>query len=102
MFVSLLLRRTVSQFRHSLYLLYVFYVVCRGDPQYTHIAGLTHNSNLCTILQYIHAGKYGVSKLANREPPEESVNPFLQRYFEPIGLPENHEKVTKAMKFEIW
>ena len=50
-------------------------------------------------MQYIHAGKFGVSKLANREPPEESVNPFLQRYFEPIGLPENHEKVTKAMKF---
>lgn len=38
------------------------------------------------------------SKLATREFPEQNVDPFLERYFEPIGIPRNHRKVKNAFK----
>eukprot|EP00956_Cyclotella_meneghiniana_P042356 scaffold248428_cov54-Cyclotella_meneghiniana.AAC.1 len=43
-------------------------------------------------------GDQGVSKLAYREAPEETINPFLERYFEPIGLPKSSDKVQNAAK----
>jgi len=43
-------------------------------------------------------GDRGVAKLAAREAPEETVNPFLERYFEPIGLPKTSEKVQTAAR----
>ena len=46
-----------------------------------------------------YTGKHGVSKLAHREAPEETVTPFLERYFEPIGIPEDHDRVIKAQKW---
>jgi hypothetical protein len=38
------------------------------------------------------------SKLAAREPPQQNIDPFLERYFEPIGLPRNHQKVEDAFR----
>ena len=35
----------------------------------------------------------GASKLARRVPPENTIDPFLERYFEPIGLPKSSELV---------
>ncbi len=38
------------------------------------------------------------SKLAARDPPQHNIDPFLERYFEPIGLPRNHKLVKKAFE----
>ena len=38
------------------------------------------------------------SKLATRTPPQENIDPFLERYFEPIGLPRSHKLVEKAFE----
>ena len=42
------------------------------------------------------------SKLAARDPPIPNVDPFLERYFEPIGLPRNHKKVKHAFKHHMF
>lgn len=38
------------------------------------------------------------SKMAYRETPEGSINPFLTRYFEPIGQPRESENVQQYLK----
>ena len=50
------------------------------------------------FLTFSHTTGNQVSKLAYREPPQETVSPFLERYFEPIGLPESSSTVQDAIK----
>ena len=38
------------------------------------------------------------SKLAARSPPQQDIDPFLERYFEAIGLPRKHHLVQKAFE----
>ena len=38
------------------------------------------------------------AKLAARDPPEKTIFPFLERYFEPIGLPRDSPKLEWAKK----
>lgn len=38
------------------------------------------------------------SRLGAREPVESSISPFLERYFERIGMPKDSEPVQKALK----
>lgn len=40
------------------------------------------------------------SKLATRDPPQQNVDPFLERYFEPIGLDRNDPKVKWAFRWQ--
>eukprot|EP00551_Chaetoceros_affinis_P014545 CAMPEP_0203703576 /NCGR_PEP_ID=MMETSP0091-20130426/43669_1 /ASSEMBLY_ACC=CAM_ASM_001089 /TAXON_ID=426623 /ORGANISM="Chaetoceros affinis, Strain CCMP159" /LENGTH=389 /DNA_ID=CAMNT_0050578279 /DNA_START=333 /DNA_END=1502 /DNA_ORIENTATION=- len=42
------------------------------------------------------------SRLAARDPPQENIDPFLERYFEPIGLPRNHKMVQKAFNQHLF
>jgi len=39
------------------------------------------------------------AQMAERDPPLENIDPFFERYFEPMSLPRDHEKVKWAMKF---
>jgi len=41
-------------------------------------------------------GGSGPARLAARDPPEQTIVPFLERYFEPIGVPKDSEMVRKA------
>ena len=38
------------------------------------------------------------ASVADRELPLQKIDPFLERYFEPVSLPREHEKVQWAMK----
>ena len=39
------------------------------------------------------------AEMAARDPPLEIIDPFIERYFEPLSLPRDHPKVQWAMKW---
>lgn len=39
------------------------------------------------------------AQMAERDPPLENIDPFLERYFEPMSLPRDHRKVKDAMRY---
>ena len=49
------------------------------------------------ICFYVDEWKPEPARMAKREPVENSISPFLERYFEPMGLPQEHEKIQMAM-----